>query len=179
MRGEEREGQRTRRSLTPNGFVVRVVLTLPSVRSRCAPESLRVGSFSHSSDVWMFGVTLWEMFTYCEEPWFGLSGRQVCINPPHLNSDPQSLWNATPPNHSPRVSVNKPRLYFYLLPNTDSVACGAGRRAPGEAGGLPAGALRHHEEMLGVQPHGSTQLLPAHHAGGRGLQVFIVLFYVH
>ncbi|TMS01893.1 Activated CDC42 kinase 1 [Larimichthys crocea] len=43
----------------------------------CAPESLRVGSFSHLSDVWMFGVTLWEMFTYCEEPWFGLSGRQI------------------------------------------------------------------------------------------------------
>uniref|UniRef100_H3CXQ8 Tyrosine kinase, non-receptor, 1 n=1 Tax=Tetraodon nigroviridis TaxID=99883 RepID=H3CXQ8_TETNG len=43
----------------------------------CAPESLRVGSFSHSSDVWMFGVTMWEMFTYCEEPWFGLSGRQI------------------------------------------------------------------------------------------------------
>ncbi|XP_075906716.1 non-receptor tyrosine-protein kinase TNK1 [Nelusetta ayraudi] len=43
----------------------------------CAPESLRVGSFSHSSDVWMFGVTLWEMFTYCEEPWFGLTGRQI------------------------------------------------------------------------------------------------------
>uniref|UniRef100_A0A3B4BHA4 non-specific protein-tyrosine kinase n=1 Tax=Periophthalmus magnuspinnatus TaxID=409849 RepID=A0A3B4BHA4_9GOBI len=43
----------------------------------CAPESLRVGSFSHSSDVWMFGITLWEMFTYCEEPWFGLSGRQI------------------------------------------------------------------------------------------------------
>uniref|UniRef100_A0A3Q2Y066 Tyrosine kinase, non-receptor, 1 n=1 Tax=Hippocampus comes TaxID=109280 RepID=A0A3Q2Y066_HIPCM len=42
----------------------------------CAPESLRVGSFSHASDVWMYGVTLWEMFTYCEEPWFGLSGRQ-------------------------------------------------------------------------------------------------------
>ncbi|KAG1955508.1 activated CDC42 kinase [Pimephales promelas] len=43
----------------------------------CAPESLRVGSFSHASDVWMFGVTLWEMFTYCEEPWFGLSSRQI------------------------------------------------------------------------------------------------------
>ncbi|XP_078132216.1 non-receptor tyrosine-protein kinase TNK1 [Sander vitreus] len=43
----------------------------------CAPESLRVGSFSHSSDVWMFGITLWEMFTYCEEPWFGLSGKQI------------------------------------------------------------------------------------------------------
>uniref|UniRef100_A0A7N8YM78 Tyrosine kinase, non-receptor, 1 n=1 Tax=Mastacembelus armatus TaxID=205130 RepID=A0A7N8YM78_9TELE len=45
----------------------------------CAPESLRIGSFSHSSDVWMFGVTLWEMFTYCEEPWFGLSGRQILL----------------------------------------------------------------------------------------------------
>lgn len=43
----------------------------------CAPESLRIGSFSHASDVWMFGVTLWEMFTYCEEPWLGLSGRQI------------------------------------------------------------------------------------------------------
>lgn len=52
-----------------------------SMTPRCAPESLRVGSFSHSSDVWMFGVTLWEMFTYCEEPWFGLSGRQVRARP--------------------------------------------------------------------------------------------------
>ncbi|XP_073693268.1 non-receptor tyrosine-protein kinase TNK1 [Garra rufa] len=43
----------------------------------CAPESLRMGTFSHASDVWMFGVTLWEMFTYCEEPWLGLSGRQI------------------------------------------------------------------------------------------------------
>lgn len=43
----------------------------------CAPESLRVGSFSHASDVWMFGITLWEMFTYCEEPWLGLSGKQI------------------------------------------------------------------------------------------------------
>uniref|UniRef100_A0A096MDJ1 Tyrosine kinase, non-receptor, 1 n=2 Tax=Poecilia formosa TaxID=48698 RepID=A0A096MDJ1_POEFO len=45
----------------------------------CAPESLRIGSFSHASDVWMFGVTMWEMFTYCEEPWFGLSGRQILL----------------------------------------------------------------------------------------------------
>uniref|UniRef100_A0A8C9TT36 Tyrosine kinase, non-receptor, 1 n=1 Tax=Scleropages formosus TaxID=113540 RepID=A0A8C9TT36_SCLFO len=43
----------------------------------CAPESLRNGTFSHSSDVWMFGVTLWEMFTYCQEPWLGMSGRQI------------------------------------------------------------------------------------------------------
>ncbi|XP_040203143.1 activated CDC42 kinase 1-like [Rana temporaria] len=43
----------------------------------CAPESLKFGNFSHSSDVWMFGVTMWEMFTYGQDPWFGLNSRQI------------------------------------------------------------------------------------------------------
>ncbi|XP_001170078.5 non-receptor tyrosine-protein kinase TNK1 isoform X4 [Pan troglodytes] len=38
----------------------------------CAPESLRHGAFSSASDVWMFGVTLWEMFSGGEEPWAGV-----------------------------------------------------------------------------------------------------------
>ncbi|KAL3040756.1 hypothetical protein OYC64_011701 [Pagothenia borchgrevinki] len=43
----------------------------------CAPESLKSRSFSHSSDTWMFGVTLWEMFTHGQEPWLGLNGSQI------------------------------------------------------------------------------------------------------
>ncbi|XP_062415270.1 activated CDC42 kinase 1 isoform X2 [Pungitius pungitius] len=43
----------------------------------CAPESLKSRTFSHSSDTWMFGVTLWEMFTHGQEPWLGLSGSQI------------------------------------------------------------------------------------------------------
>uniref|UniRef100_A0A1B6L0I5 non-specific protein-tyrosine kinase n=1 Tax=Graphocephala atropunctata TaxID=36148 RepID=A0A1B6L0I5_9HEMI len=43
----------------------------------CAPESLKARMFSHASDVWMFGVTLWEMFTFGEEPWLGLNGTQI------------------------------------------------------------------------------------------------------
>ncbi|ESO88731.1 hypothetical protein LOTGIDRAFT_71000, partial [Lottia gigantea] len=43
----------------------------------CAPESLKSRQFSHASDMWMFGVTLWEMFTYGQEPWLGLNGSQV------------------------------------------------------------------------------------------------------
>ncbi|XP_029436890.1 non-receptor tyrosine-protein kinase TNK1 [Rhinatrema bivittatum] len=45
----------------------------------CAPESLKFGTFSHPSDVWMFGVTMWEMFTYAQEPWLGLTGRQILL----------------------------------------------------------------------------------------------------
>ncbi|KAM9774726.1 activated CDC42 kinase 1 isoform X1 [Syngnathus typhle] len=43
----------------------------------CAPESLKTRTFSHASDTWMFGVTLWEMFTHGQEPWPGLNGSQI------------------------------------------------------------------------------------------------------
>lgn len=46
-------------------------------RFRCAPESLKTRTFSHATDTWMFGVTLWEMFTHGQEPWLGLNGSQV------------------------------------------------------------------------------------------------------
>uniref|UniRef100_A0A3Q2PIV6 Activated CDC42 kinase 1 n=1 Tax=Fundulus heteroclitus TaxID=8078 RepID=A0A3Q2PIV6_FUNHE len=43
----------------------------------CAPESLKTRTFSHATDTWMFGVTLWEMFTQGQEPWLGLNGSQI------------------------------------------------------------------------------------------------------
>lgn len=51
--------------------------SLTPASARCAPESLKTRTFSHASDTWMFGVTLWEMFTYGQEPWIGLNGSQV------------------------------------------------------------------------------------------------------
>uniref|UniRef100_A0AAY4EZI0 Activated CDC42 kinase 1 n=1 Tax=Denticeps clupeoides TaxID=299321 RepID=A0AAY4EZI0_9TELE len=43
----------------------------------CAPESLKTRTFSHASDTWMFGVTVWEMFSHGQEPWLGLNGSQI------------------------------------------------------------------------------------------------------
>merc|ERR1719186_538259 len=42
-----------------------------------APESLRDGVFTSQSDVWSYGVVLWEMSTLAEQPYQGLANDQV------------------------------------------------------------------------------------------------------
>ncbi|XP_058484720.1 insulin-like growth factor 1b receptor [Solea solea] len=42
-----------------------------------SPESLKDGVFTTNSDVWSFGVVLWEIATLSEQPYQGLSNEQV------------------------------------------------------------------------------------------------------
>lgn len=44
-----------------------------------APESLKDGVFTSFSDVWSYGVVLWEMVTLASQPYQGLSNDQVII----------------------------------------------------------------------------------------------------
>lgn len=42
-----------------------------------APECVLQSVFTSQSDVWAFGVTLWELFSYGEQPYVGLRGKEV------------------------------------------------------------------------------------------------------
>eukprot|EP00730_Choanoeca_flexa_P017206 TRINITY_DN8253_c0_g1_i2.p2 TRINITY_DN8253_c0_g1~~TRINITY_DN8253_c0_g1_i2.p2 ORF type:complete len:372 (+),score=85.04 TRINITY_DN8253_c0_g1_i2:1241-2356(+) len=42
-----------------------------------APESIYYGKFTTRSDVWSFGVTIWEIFSFAEMPYGDMSGQDV------------------------------------------------------------------------------------------------------
>ncbi|XP_064459507.1 activated Cdc42 kinase-like [Ornithodoros turicata] len=52
----------------------------------CAPECINYLRFTSASDVWAYGVTLWEMFSYGFQPWAALTGQQIleAIDEPNL-----------------------------------------------------------------------------------------------
>lgn len=49
-----------------------------------APETLQFGHFSSASDVWSFGVVMWEVMAFGERPYWDMSGQDVSDPEPRL-----------------------------------------------------------------------------------------------
>lgn len=45
-----------------------------------APESIMYGKYVVASDVWSFGVLMWEVFTLGKQPYYGMSNEEVVIH---------------------------------------------------------------------------------------------------
>ena len=86
------------------------------------PEALLYGKFTVKSDVWSFGVLVWEVYTYGHQPFSGLSNHEVidkvkgggCLDCPQLCTAPvyavlQSTWTRVP-SRRPTISVVRGRL---------------------------------------------------------------------
>ena len=49
-----------------------------------APESIMHGKFTTESDIWSFGIVIWEIFSFGKQPWFGLTNDEVTKKCLHL-----------------------------------------------------------------------------------------------
>lgn len=81
-----------------------------------APESVNYRQFSMASDVWMFGVCMWEIYSLGIKPWAGVTNSDVIMHieqgsrPPCPEKCPTALYNfvrgkmwAIEPNKRPTV----------------------------------------------------------------------------
>lgn len=84
------------------------------------PESLLYRTFTTESDIWSFGVVLWEIFSYGKQPWYHLSNHEVIqyiidghlldfppICPEEVGKIMMSCWKRQPQERMPMVVIQK------------------------------------------------------------------------
>lgn len=105
------------------------------------PESILYRKFTTESDIWSFGVVLWEIFTYGKQPWYQLSNTEV------------RGWAV---GRMRMVTEPPPNPWLHLHPAGHRVHhAGPGARASPHVS--PRG-VRHHAELLAA----GAPAAPAH-----------------
>nr|4CSV_A Chain A, SRC-ABL TYROSINE KINASE ANCESTOR [synthetic construct]4UEU_A Chain A, TYROSINE KINASE AS - A COMMON ANCESTOR OF SRC AND ABL [synthetic construct] len=95
-----------------------------------APEAISYNRFSIKSDVWAFGILLWEIFTYGQVPYPGMSGSEVIeqvergYRMPRPQGCPEEIyelmlqcWNKSP-EERPTFAETLHALETMFLPET-------------------------------------------------------------
>ncbi|XP_022242918.1 tyrosine-protein kinase transmembrane receptor Ror-like [Limulus polyphemus] len=95
-----------------------------------APESMMYGKFTLDSDVWSYGVVLWEIFTFGKQPYYGHSNEEVVklilqgilLSPP--GKCPYFIYNIMAGcwKTEPRDRLKFSDIYQILMENTPSAS---------------------------------------------------------
>ncbi|XP_018020664.1 tyrosine-protein kinase ABL2 [Hyalella azteca] len=85
-----------------------------------APESLLYGRFTVETDVWSYGVLLWELYTYSLQPYYGCTNEQVLklilqgvqlspisSCPPPVQEVMRSCWSSNPCNRPSFATIKE------------------------------------------------------------------------
>ena len=59
-----------------------------------APEVIAHGKYTTSSDVWSFGIVMWEVMSYGERPYWDMSDQEVSFDP---DTNSPLLFPSKPP----------------------------------------------------------------------------------
>uniref|UniRef100_A0AAY4BTD9 receptor protein-tyrosine kinase n=1 Tax=Denticeps clupeoides TaxID=299321 RepID=A0AAY4BTD9_9TELE len=88
-------------------------------------ESILLGKFTTASDVWAFGVTLWEIFTLCkEQPYSLLTDEQVIENSGEFfRSQGRQIFLSAPPPCPPSLFELMMRCWSRDISNRPSFNC--------------------------------------------------------
>ena len=102
-----------------------------------APESLYDNVFSVKSDIWSFGVVMWEIVTLGSTPYPGLSAQEVMR----------------------QVKEGESSSHMYQVTHDTLCVCNVSnslfRYSPGEARALSAGSVQHNVLLLGAGGRGA------------------------
>lgn len=143
------------------------------------PESCLYGKFTTESDVWSFGVVLWEIFSYGLQPYYGFTNTDVidmirsrqllaCPEdcPPHIYSLMIECWHEIPAKrpsfhelHTRLRSWQAVHLRNMTLHSTNSSHnSGQSGHNSGHSGALHNGFLSNRS----VNPHSNNQMHSYH-----------------
>lgn len=131
------------------------------------PEAIMYGRYSEASDVWAYGVTLWEIYSYGTQPYYGYNNaevaemvRQRCLLacpencPPRMYSLMVECWHETP-SRRPRFAEIHARLQTWSVVSspahsstTHGMGCAPGTRM-GPSHGRAASSSVHSDRSAG------------------------------
>lgn len=117
------------------------------------PEAIFYGKFNELTDVWAFGVVLWEMYSYGTQPYYECSNaevlnfvRQRCLLecpdncPPRMYSLMVECWHETP-SRRPRFAELHARLQTWSVVSSPAHSTVNASAAPVQNGAIRSGSV--------------------------------------